>query len=157
GAMYADGMNHPEANGLVPRDKTHVYTWIAREQAGPGPQDGSSVVWIYHSHNYEPKDVNAGLLGPIVITRRGMACADGSPKDVDHDFFWLFMLVDENQSQYFEHNLRANVTDPSKLNRIEAIPEHPDGNADLPLGRGFAISNVKSTINGYLFSNGPIM
>jgi len=157
GAMYADGMNHPEANGLVPPGETHVYTWIAREQAGPGPQDGSSVVWIYHSHNYEPKDVNAGLIGPIVITRRGMARADGSPKDIDHEFFCLFMLVDENQSQYFEHNLRAHVTDASNLNRIEAIPEDPNGNADLPLGRGFAISNVKSTINGYMFGNGPVM
>ena len=157
GAMYADGMDNPEANGLVPPGKTHVYTWIAREQAGPGTQDGSSVVWIYHSHNYEPKDVNAGLIGPIVITRRGMARADGSPKDVDHEFFCLFMLVDENQSQYLEHNVRAHVTDPSKLNRIEAIPEDPDGNADLPLGRGFAISNVKATINGYMFGNGPMM
>jgi FtsP/CotA-like multicopper oxidase with cupredoxin domain len=30
GAMYGDGMDHPEANGLVPPGKTHVYTWTAR-------------------------------------------------------------------------------------------------------------------------------
>ena len=157
GAMYADGMEHPEANGLVPPGKTHVYTWIAREQAGPGPQDGSSVVWIYHSHNYEPKDVNAGLIGPIVITRRGMARPDGSPKDIDREFFALFMIVDENQSHYLEQNVHAHVADPSKLNRLEAVPGDPDGNADLPLGHGFAISNTKATINGYMYSNGPIM
>jgi FtsP/CotA-like multicopper oxidase with cupredoxin domain len=157
GAMYGDGMDHPEANGLVPPGKTHTYTWIAREQAGPGPQDGSSVVWIYHSHNYEPKDVNAGLIGPIVITRRGMARPDGSPKDIDHEFFALFMIVDENQSQYLEQNVRAHIADPAKLNRLEVVPADPDGNADLPLGRGFAISNTKSTINGYMFGNGPMM
>jgi FtsP/CotA-like multicopper oxidase with cupredoxin domain len=157
GAMYGDGMDHPEANGLVPPGKTHVYTWIAREQAGPGPQDGSSVVWIYHSHNYEPKDVNAGLIGPIVITRRGMARPDGSPKDVDHEFFCLFMIVDENQSEYLDQNVRTHIADPTKLNRIEVVPEDPEGNADLPLGHGFAISNTKSTINGYMFGNGPIM
>src|SRR5215469_13598801 len=157
GAMYADGMEHPEANGLVPPGKTHVYTWIAREQAGPGPQDGSSVVWIYHSHNYEPKDVNAGLIGPIVITRRGMARPDGSPKDIDLEFFALFMIVDENQSHYLEQNVNAHVADPSKLNRLEAVPGDPDGNADLTLGHGFAISNTKASINGYMYSNGPIM
>lgn len=157
GAMYSDGVDHPEANGLVPPGKTHVYTWIAREQAGPGPQDGSSVVWIYHSHNYEPKDVNAGLIGPIVITRRGMARPDGSPKDIDHEFFVLMMIVDENQSQYLDQNVRTHVADPAKLNRLEAVPGDPDGNADLPLGHGFAISNTKSTLNGYMYSNGPMM
>jgi len=157
GAMYADGMEHPEANGLVAPGKTHLYTWIAREQAGPGPQDGSSVVWIYHSHNYEPKDVNAGLIGPIVITRRGMARPDGSPKDIDREFFALFMIVDENQSHYLEQNVNAHVGDPSKLNRLEVVPGDPDGNADLTLGHGFAISNMKATINGYMYSNGPMM
>lgn len=157
GAMYGDGMEHPEADGLVPPGKTHVYRWFAREQAGPGPQDGSSVVWIYHSHNYEPKDVNAGLIGPIVITRRGMGRADASPKDIDHEFFALFMIVDENQSHYFSQNIKAHVADPGKLNRLEAVPSDPEGNADLPLGQGFAISNFKFTINGYMFSNGPMM
>ena len=157
GAMYSEGMEHPEANGLVPPGKTHIYTWTAREESGPGPQDGSSVVWIYHSHNYEPKDVNAGLIGPIVITRRGMARADGSPKDIDHEFFALFMIVDENQSHYLDQNVKAHIADPSKLNRLEAMPEDPDGNADLTLGHGFALSNVKATINGYMFGNGPIM
>ena len=157
GAMYGDGMEHPESDGLVPPGKTHVYTWFAREQAGPGPLDGSSVVWIYHSHNYEPKDVNAGLIGPIVITRRGMGRADASPKDIDHEFFALFMIVDENQSHYFNQNVKTHIADPDKLNRLELVPADPDGNADLTLGRGFALSNFKFTINGYMFSNGPMM
>ena len=157
GAMYGDGMDHPEANGLVAPGKTHVYTWLARDQAGPGPQDGSSVMWIYHSHNYEPKDVNAGLIGPIVITRRGMARADGSPKDIDHELFALFMIVDENQSEYFERNISGHIAKPRKLNRLDVVPGDPDGNADLTLGHGFALSNFKFTINGYVFSNGPMM
>jgi hephaestin len=101
--------------------------------------------------------VNAGLIGPIVITRRGMARPDGSPKDIDHEFFALFMIVDENQSQYLNQNVRAHIGDSSKLNRLEIVPEDPDGNADLTLGHGFAISNVKATINGYMFGNGPLM
>lgn len=157
GAMYGDGMQNPESDGLVPPGNTHTYSWFAREEAGPGPQDGSSVVWIYHSHNYEPKDVNAGLIGPIVITRRGMGRADASPKDIDHEFFSLFMIVDENQSHYFDQNIKAHIAEPDKLNRLEARPADPDGNADLTLGQGFALSNFKFTINGFMFSNGPLM
>jgi hephaestin len=157
GAMYGDGMEHPEADGLVPPGKTHSYTWLVREEAGPGPQDGSSVAWLYHSHNYEPKDVNAGLIGAIVITRRGMARPDGSPKDIAHEFFSLFMIIDENQSRYFDHNVKAHIADPAKLRRDEYLPIDPEGNGDLPLGTGFGTSNMKFTINGYLFSNGPLM
>jgi FtsP/CotA-like multicopper oxidase with cupredoxin domain len=157
GAMYSDGMEHPEADGLVPPGKTHTYTWEVRKEAGPGPQDGSSIAWLYHSHNYEPKDINAGLIGTIVITRKGMGRADASPKDIAHEFFSLFMIIDENQSHYFDHNLKAQIADPAKLERGEYIPVDPDGNGDISLGTGFGISNMKSTINGYLFSNGPMM
>ncbi len=157
GAMYADGMEHPEANGLVLPGKTHTYTWQVRKEAGPGPQDGSSIAWLYHSHNYEPKDVNAGLIGAIVITRRGMARPDGSPKDIAHEFFSLFMIIDENQSRYFDHNVKTHIADPAKIERSEYTPLDPEGNGDLPLGTGFGTSNMKATINGYLFSNGPMM
>ena len=67
------------------------------------------------------------------------------------------MIVDENQSEYLDQNIQAHIAEPRKLNRIEIVPEDPDGNADLPLGRGFALSNTKATINGYMFSNGPMM
>jgi FtsP/CotA-like multicopper oxidase with cupredoxin domain len=157
GAMYSDGMEHPEANGLVPPGKTLTYTWQVRKEAGPTPQDGSSIAWLYHSHNYEPKDVNAGLIGTIVITRKGMGRPDGSPKDIAHEFFSLFMIIDENQSPYFGSNLTANLADPAKVNLGEYIPVDPEGNGDISLATGFGISNMKSSINGYLFSNGPLM
>ena len=35
------------------------------EHAGPGPGDLSSVVWLYHSHVNEQKDMDAGLVGAI--------------------------------------------------------------------------------------------
>ena len=154
GAMYADAMEHPAAHGLVAPGKTHTYTWTAREQCGPGPQDGSSVIWLYHSHNYEPKDVNAGLIGPIVITRKGMARPDGSPKDVDREFFALFMIFDENQSHYLTSNIKKYAGEPDKVNRLEFKPGDPEGNFDA-IGTGFATANIKATINGYMFGNGP--
>ena len=155
GAPYA-GMS-PESTGLVAPGQTHKYRWEVPERAGPGPDDGSSVMWLYHSHNYEPKDVNAGLIGPIVITAKGMARPDGSPKDVDCEMFALFMIIDENQSHYFQHNIDTYAGDPKSIKKLEVVPEDADGNAFLVLGHGFALVNHKFTINGYIFGNNPPM
>jgi FtsP/CotA-like multicopper oxidase with cupredoxin domain len=43
----------------------------------------------------EPLETNLGLLGPIIITRRGMARPDGSPIDVDREFVAAFFIFDE--------------------------------------------------------------
>jgi FtsP/CotA-like multicopper oxidase with cupredoxin domain len=43
----------------------------------------------------EPQETNLGLLGPIVITRKGMARPDGSPRDVDREFVMAFVIFNE--------------------------------------------------------------
>ena len=55
-----------------------------RQRAGAG--DVSSVVWWYHPHLDEPIETNAGLMGPIIVTAKGKARPDGSPKDIDQEF-----------------------------------------------------------------------
>jgi len=72
-----------------------TYHWFADKKSGPGPGQLSSVVWWYHSHIDEAVEVNAGLLGPIIVTAKGKARADGSPKDVDEEFVTCFMIFDE--------------------------------------------------------------
>jgi len=157
GAFYHDGANDPTHNGVVEAGATHTYTWEVPERAGPGAEDGSSIIWLYHSHNFEPKDVNAGLIGPMVITRRGSARADGSPKDIDREMFALLMIIDENQSHYAQHNIDTYAGEPKSVKKDEIIPLDSDGNAALTLGHGFAIVNHKFTINGFIFGNGPMM
>jgi hypothetical protein len=70
-------------------------------------QDPSSIAWMYHSHADEPDDTNTGLMGPIIITSKGEAEEDGSPNGVDHEFFTLFTIYDENKSQYLDYQYRA--------------------------------------------------
>jgi FtsP/CotA-like multicopper oxidase with cupredoxin domain len=72
---------------------------VADEDSSPGPGDPSSLVWWYHSHINEPAETNAGLLGPIIITRKGMANPDGTPKDVDREFVTLFMIFNETDGE----------------------------------------------------------
>lgn len=53
------------------------------ERAGPGADDPSSVMWMYHGHTSEAGDTYAGLMGAIIISRTGAAAASGVPNDVD--------------------------------------------------------------------------
>jgi hypothetical protein len=140
GAPYDDGTSGPDtADDAVPPGGTHTYVWRVPERAGPGPADGSSVMWMYHDHVDEVAGTNAGLIGPMVITARGRARADGSPADVDQEVFALFSVMDENQSPLLEESLRG----------VDPPPEEDD--------EGFEESNLMHSVNGFVYGNGPVI
>lgn len=141
GAGYADGtVGADRADNSVPRGGTHTYVWQVPERAGPGPMDPSSVMWMYHSHTDEVADTYAGLMGAIVVTRRGMARPDGSPRDVDRELVTMFMVSDENRSPWLDDNIRTRTSAPATVRK-----DDPD----------FVESNKKHAINGYVFGNLP--
>ena len=88
---------------------------------------------MYHSHTDEVGDTNAGLVGYMVITAKGMgkSAKDPSPKDVDDEFFSLFSIFDENESIL------------SDANGIPASPSDAQHEA-----------NLKHVINGFVYCNG---
>jgi len=137
GAPYADGTDGADkADDAVPPNGEHTYVWEVPRRAGPGPNDPSSIAWEYHSHTNETADTNAGLVGPIIITRRFAARRDGSPRDVDREFISLFTVFDENLSVYFPENL-LNCS---------------SGSCD-PEDEEFEESNLMHTINGLTWGN----
>lgn len=141
GAPYQDGVSAWNKGGdSVPTGKTFTYTWQVPARAGPGPGDGSSVLWMYHSHADEVNDVNTGPIGPIVITAKGMAKPDGSPKDVDREIFATFAEFDESSSRYFP----LNVRDP-RINPRHVKPVGP-----------FLFDDELWTINGLSYGNMPV-
>lgn len=110
GALYADGSDGADkADDAVPPGGTHTYVWPVPERAGPGPMQGSSVMWMYHSHTNEVKDVNAGLLGVMLVTAREAAGPDGSPTDVDREIVAVFAQVHEQESWYVGENIGATL------------------------------------------------
>jgi len=155
GSSYDDGTTgaDKEDDNVAP-GRTHVYTWEVPERAGPGPNDPSSIVWLYHSHS--TKDVASGLIGTIIISRAGMAGSDGRPKDVDREFVSLYMIFDENASWYLDHNIQTYTSDPKGVNKLDFTPADNQGNVSVT-GTGFAAANSKGTINGYLYANMPLM
>ena len=125
GADYNDGTSGADKDdGGVPPGATHIYVWQIPERAGPGPNDPSSIFWLYHSHADELRDVASGLFGVIVVTRRGMALPDGRPKDVDREFVSMFIAINENESWYLEDNIRDHTTDPKGVDRTTVSSHH---------------------------------
>jgi FtsP/CotA-like multicopper oxidase with cupredoxin domain len=143
--------------GCVAPGLTHTYTWQVPDRAGPGPNDPSSIFWLYHSHCDELQDVASGLFGGLVVTRRGMALPDGRPKDVDHEFVTIYIAINENESWYLDDNIKTHIPDPSKLNRYESKPVTTTGILGTIAGAGFFETNIKWSINGYIYGNGPMM
>jgi FtsP/CotA-like multicopper oxidase with cupredoxin domain len=158
GADYNDGTSGSDkGDGDVPPGSKHVFLWQVPERAGPGPADPSSVFWLYHSHSDELRDIASGLFGMIVVTRRGMALPDGRPKDVDREFLNMYIALNENESWYLEDNIRDHTTNPKAVNRRQFSPFTPEGMAGTITGTGFIDTNVKWSINGYIFGNMPLM
>jgi FtsP/CotA-like multicopper oxidase with cupredoxin domain len=83
----------------VPPGGKFTYHWFANQRSGPGPGQPSSIVWWYHAHVNAAFEINAGLLGPIIVTAKGKANPDGSPKDVNREFVASFMIFDEMGGQ----------------------------------------------------------
>jgi FtsP/CotA-like multicopper oxidase with cupredoxin domain len=139
GAPYNDGTTPAQrADDAVPPGATYSYSYTVPERAGPGPMDSSSVMWMYHSHVDEVGDTNSGLIGPVIVTARDMARADGTPKDVDREIVSVFQVTDENQS----------LDLPSNVEELTEPPEDDD--------EEFAESNLMHNINGYVFGNQPL-
>lgn len=147
GAVYSDGTSGADkADDGVPTGATHTYTWQVPERAGPDEHDGSSVLWMYHSHVEEARDVASGLLGPMIVTRRGMARADSSPTDVDRELVAGFIEVDENLSWYVEDNIKTNTTDPKGIK----LTTGSSGETEVTPGND---NYFRETINGLSYSN----
>jgi len=157
GADYNGGSGMEDRGACIAPGATHTYTWQVPERSGPGPNDPSSLFWLYHSHCDELRDVASGLFGGLVITRRGMALHDGRPKDVDHEFATIYIAINENESWYLDDNIKAHIPDPTKLNRYESKPVTSNGILGTIAGTGFFETNIKWSINGYIYGNGPLM
>ncbi len=147
GAVYEDGTSGADKrDDGVPPGGTYTYLWLAKERAGPSPGEPSSALWMYHSHVDEAQDVNAGLIGPLMVTARGKAKPDGSPQDVDREVVMAFAEIDENLSWYIDDNIKTYALQPAKVRKARG-PTFVDP---------FGITNLKESMNGFIYGNGPL-
>jgi hephaestin len=139
GAPYEDGTTAAQkGDDAVPPGTVYTYNYTVPDRAGPGPMEGNSVMWMYHSHTDEVGDTYSGLMGPVIVTAKGQAKPDGSPLGVDREIVSVFQVSDENQS----------LDMPANMAKLSAPPDPADDE--------FVESNLMHNINGYVYGNQPL-
>ena len=128
-----EGADMKGSGAAVPPGGTFTYHWEADSDAAPGPNDPSSIVWLYHSHVDAVTEVYDGLIGTVVVTKKGMerAANDPRPKDIDKAFTTLFLVFNENDRK---------IVQSGQSEAYESPEEAEEG-------------NLKHAINGFIFGN----
>ena len=156
GAPYQDGTSGSDKrdDGVLPGG-THTYVWEVPERAGPTEGGPSTAFWMYHSHASEVGDVNAGLMGPMIIAARDQSRADGSPIDVDREFVVTFYEFLEVESRYIHENISTYMSSPDEVaigRDVFGAPILTSPDPDRP-----AEFILRETINGYSYGNIPML
>ncbi|KAI9482506.1 Cupredoxin [Zychaea mexicana] len=133
GAVYKDA----KENSFVKPNDNFTYTWQVEPRSGPGPADGDSLVWGYHSHVTE-NDIFTGLFGAIVVYRPGAL----NEATIANEVVTAMFAINENHSPYLSQTVQKLAPyvdlDLVKYNQTTM--------------RTFRQSNIKRTINGLLMS-----
>nr|XP_056714332.1 ferroxidase HEPHL1 [Euleptes europaea] len=138
GIPYWDGHQKPGAH--VEPGEIFEYKWSVPESIGPTDSDPPCLTYLYYSATDPVKDTQSGLVGPLLICKKGTLEPDGRQKGVDKEFYLLFTIFDENMSHYIDTNINAFTGDPSKVDKED---------------EDFQRSNQMASVNGYLFGNLP--
>ncbi|XP_062869627.1 ferroxidase HEPHL1 [Trichomycterus rosablanca] len=116
---------------------TSTYLWSVPESSGPGVSDPNCITFAYYSTVDLIKDTTSGLIGPLVICRKGTLSQTRQRLDVDQEFALLFFIFDENISWYLEENIQVYYNS-----------SHP-----LIKNEDFVESNKMHAINGRVYGN----
>ncbi|XP_016336918.1 hephaestin-like protein 1 [Sinocyclocheilus anshuiensis] len=136
-SIQAHGVRTSSKPEAVMSGNMTQYRWIIPVKSGPGVSDPNCIAFAYRSAVDFVKDTASGLIGPLIICRRGVLDQDRQRMDVDREFALLFMVFDENKSWYLEENIQSYY------------------NSSEPLLRDaeFQKSNKMYGINGKLYAN----
>uniref|UniRef100_A0A8C5U8V0 ferroxidase n=1 Tax=Malurus cyaneus samueli TaxID=2593467 RepID=A0A8C5U8V0_9PASS len=91
-----------KADDEVQPNNSYIYVWYANTRSGPVQSGAACRSWIYYSDLNMEKDIQSGLIGPILICEKGAFSKSNSSRISTRDFFLLFMVFDEEKSWYFD-------------------------------------------------------
>ncbi|XP_068187172.1 ferroxidase HEPHL1-like [Antennarius striatus] len=134
GSSYEDDVNKPGSH-VGPGEK-FTYVWQVLE--GPSSSDTPCIPYLYYSGTDPSMDTNSGLVGPLLLCKKGTLGEKGTQKDVDKEFFLLFSVMDENTSWYLSQNVEMFAKSPSNVTEED-----------------FEESNKMHAVNGLMYGNLP--
>ncbi|XP_073676198.1 coagulation factor VIII-like [Garra rufa] len=124
----------------VPPGEERVYNWRISRRQGPSASEFDCKAGAYYSNVNMEKDINSGLIGPVMICRPGTLRPRVLLQPDVSDFFLLFTTFDERKSWYLDYNIRKFCTPP-----CQAKVDDP----------WFETSNKFAAINGYVSETLP--
>ncbi|XP_019108749.1 hephaestin-like protein 1 isoform X2 [Larimichthys crocea] len=134
GSSYEDGVAKPGSH-VLPGEN---FTYIWQVQEGPSSSDSPCIPYLYYSATDPALDTNSGLVGPLLVCKKGALGENGTQKGVDREFFLLFSVMDENMSWYLDENIR--LFGSSDTDRLD---------------ENFMESNKMHAVNGLMYGNLP--
>ncbi|KAM9003604.1 coagulation factor V isoform X1 [Sarcophilus harrisii] len=115
---------YQDDNAIQPNG-SYTYVWHATERSGPENPGPACRVWAYYSAVNPEKDIHSGLIGPLVICRKGTLHKESNRPIDMREFALLFMVFDEKKSWYFDKKPKRKITSEVKnAHRFHAINGH---------------------------------
>ncbi|TRZ04025.1 hypothetical protein DNTS_023059 [Danionella cerebrum] len=136
GARYQDGTKKDGAS--VSPGQIFTYRWRVVE--GPSENDPPCISYLYYSAVDPVRDTSSGLFGPIQVCKKGVLDGSGHQRadKIQHEFFLLFSVMDENESWYLKKNIEKFGSQLSNTEDEE-----------------FKESNKMHAVNGFMYGNLP--
>eukprot|EP00798_Chlamydomonas_sp_ICE-L_P000323 gene323-33546_t len=99
-------------------NRTVSYRLKIFDDAGPeAGADENSKMYFYHSTINPTTNDNTGLVGAMIVSRKGEANPDGTPKGIDRTFVSVFQIYFELESNLNYVNAEAYVNSEWNVNR----------------------------------------
>ncbi|XP_031641351.1 ceruloplasmin [Oncorhynchus kisutch] len=113
GALYPDETTDAEKHDdRVDPGKSYTYVWVLSDTHAPTKDDTNCLARAYHSHLHAPQDIASGLVGPLIICKKGTLDVYGD-KAADYSYVLMFTVSDENMSWYLDDNIKTYCTQQS--------------------------------------------
>ncbi|ERE72503.1 coagulation factor V [Cricetulus griseus] len=104
-SKFSEGASYPDhtfpaerMDDAVAPGGEYTYEWVISEDSGPTPDDPPCLTHIYYSYENLTQDFNSGLIGPLLICKKGTLTEDGTQKMFDKQHVLLFAVFDESKS-----------------------------------------------------------
>ncbi|XP_010076635.1 PREDICTED: ceruloplasmin-like, partial [Pterocles gutturalis] len=135
-SIHAHGVKTDSPAAVTNPGETKTYVWQIPERSGSERGDPHCIAWAYHSTVDIVKDTYSGLIGTLVVCHNHYLPSFHAEKKVQ--FALLFMVFDENESWYFDENIKTYSTNPHLVDKED---------------EEFLESNKMHAINGKVFGN----
>ncbi|KAF1446848.1 Coagulation factor VIII, partial [Pygoscelis papua] len=137
---YEETQGTMQGGEVVQPGELRKYSWEVLPQMAPTTQEFDCKAWAYFSNMDLEKDLHSGLIGPLIICRRGVLSFIFRRQLAVQEFSLLFTIFDETKSWYFLENMERNCRPPCRIQQ-----DNPD----------FKRNHSFHAVNGYVSDTLP--